>query len=591
MLIQLKRRMPIGKRNERDIFFLSFTLSAIVFLIPIGLTMEWAKLQTSAYTAYAGIVLSATCIGIWRYTQQLKTALLIYEFTLLAIVLVNAYFLGGITSPVMVWLGIVPLLPLFIANLKWAYVFLGLAFMAVLLFYGLAIGTATPSASTSKTEQLFAAIMFCTFIMAQMVLLSTVHGIAANRLRRIANDNKRLKTLTEQLSLAHEHKDKFLSSVSHEMRTPLNVIQGYLELLHHRPDLTAEANEQIAHARNASTHMLSLINDLLDYSQIHQGQFTLAIQPVELPALIEKIFNTLKIQASKKNLEYINCTDSTLPLWVQTDPTRLTQILLNLLSNSIKFTHQGQVQLCVSYTQEPDKDTGSLHMTVSDTGIGIPATVLNKIYTPFYQLNTVQPAREGHALQGNGLGLAITHSLVQNWQGHIEANSQLGEGTTFKVTIPMKQASQARTTTETTRPTALASKPRTQRILVVDDHAMNRMVASATIHKHLPDFLVEHAENGQQALQKMAVHLYDVVLLDIVMPDLSGIDVLQTVRQTYPEPYRNVHTIAFTANVEASIKTRCEQSGFNGFLSKPFNAPTLIQMLNQLDQRHPVMQS
>lgn len=572
--------MPIRKRSERDIFFLAFTVSAIVFLIPLSLVLEWAQFIISAYTGYAGIVLCTVCIGIWRYTHQLKAALLLYEVTLLTIILINAYLLGGITSPVMVWLGIVPLLPLFIATLKWAYVFLSLSFMAVVLFYSLAIGDASLSTVTRKSEPLFATLMFGTFLMTQIVLLSTIHGVASNRLRRISNDNKRLRTLTEQLSLAHEHKDKFLSSVSHEMRTPLNAIHGYLELLRNRTDLPTEAREQIGYVNSASTHMLSLINDLLDYSQIHQGQFTLAIQPVELPPLIEKVFNSLKIQADNKGLEYLYSAAETLPRWVQTDPTRLTQILLNLLNNAIKFTTQGRVLLQVSYSPQPDSHSGTLHLVVSDTGLGIPAVVLNKIYAPFYQIRPAQPAQDGHALQGNGLGLAITHGLVQNWKGQINVDSQLGAGSTFRVSLPMLRTPQTQATAVQQPQTASESVARPLRILVVDDHAMNRMVACATIRSHLPDSQIEQAENGQQALQKMAAQLFDAVLMDIVMPDLSGIEVLQTVRQTYAKPYRDVRTIAFTANVDLDIKSQCEQVGFDDFLTKPFNARTLIQMLN-----------
>lgn len=345
LLSQLKRRMPIGKRSERDIFFLSFSLSAIIFLIPISITLEWAQLQASAYTAYTGVALITACIWLWKTTEHLKTALLIYEFTLLMLVLVNAYLLGGITSPVMVWLGIIPLLPLFITSLKWAYAFLAFSLMTVLLFYGSSFISTAQLTTASKTEQLFAALMFCTFIMAQTVLISTVQGITANRFRKIAKDNQRLLILTEQLGLAHEHKDKFLSHVNHEMRTPLNVIHGYLELLRIRQDLPFEAQEQIAHLSSASTHMLSLVNDLLDYSQIHHGQFTLAFQPVELPALIDQVFRSLQNQARQKHLEFIYTSSPNLPRWVQTDPTRLTQILLNLLGNAIKFTSHGQVRL------------------------------------------------------------------------------------------------------------------------------------------------------------------------------------------------------------------------------------------------------
>lgn len=578
LLSQLKRRMPIGKRNVSDIFFLAFTLSAILFLFPIAIALHWANLDISAYTAYAGLIIISISILIWKNTKRINIALLVYEFTLFGLVLINAYLNGGVNSPVMVWLGVVPLLPLFIKSIQWAYVFLSLAFAVVLIFYGFTFHLNV--SESEKSQHFFSAIMFGTFILTQTVLISTVHGIASNRLKKIARNNKRLLLLTEQLSLANEHKEKFLSNVSHEMRTPLNVIHGYLDLLRTRTDLPSEAREHISHVHGASTHMLCLINDLLDYSQIRQGQFTMAIQPVELPTLIQQIFMALNHQAQKKQLSYIYEASATLPKWVKTDPTRLTQILINLLGNAIKFTARGQIQLTVTYRHTHGSADGALHIEVRDTGPGIPLNELDKIYAPFYQIQNVQNMSHGHALQGNGLGLAITKTLIHNWRGKIKVSSTVGAGSIFHVEIPMVEYSDLMIT-QTAEPPSHFESPRTpQSILVVDDHALNRMVACATIRNHFPNCQIDQAGNGQEALQKMAVQIYDVVLLDIVMPDFSGIEVLRTVRTTYPAPYCAVKTIAFTANVEADIKDQCERTGFDGFLSKPFNAQTLIQMLN-----------
>jgi CheY-like chemotaxis protein len=223
-----------------------------------------------------------------------------------------------------------------------------------------------------------------------------------------------------------------------------------------------------------------------------------------------------------------------------------------------------------------------IHIIVSDTGTGIPAAVLNKIYEPFYQLHPPQSLQNDRSLQGNGLGLAITQGLVKNWQGKIEVKSTLGKGSTFYVSIPTIIISKGKSLSDP-QAQELAARPKPLRILVVDDHTMNRMVVRETILKKLPDCHIDQAENGQQALQKLGCELYDVVLLDIVMPDISGIEVLRSVRLTYPEPYRNVRAIAFTANVESEIKDQCERTGFDGFLSKPLNVNTLMQMLKPAD--------
>ena len=184
------------------------------------------------------------------------------------------------------------------------------------------------------------------------------------------------------------------------------------------------------------------------------------------------------------------------------------------------------------------------------------------------------------SLQGNWLGLSLTESLLRAWQGKIQLESTVGKGSTFRVSIPVTcvPAPEVRTADAAPAESAWSAAPE-MRILIVDDHGMNRMIAAATIRKDLPQSRIDEAENGEQALQKMATQHYDIVLMDILMPDMSGIEVLQTVRKTYPRPYSDVKTLAFTANLDAHIQGQCEQAGFDGFIPKPFNAQSLIQTL------------
>ncbi len=579
-LTRLKRKMPIGRRHDRDVFFFAFTLSALVFLLPIAVGLQWSGLHASAWSAYVGLGCIAVALGLWKFLGHLKTALLVYEATLLGLILFNATLLGGITSPVLVWLGIVPLLPLFVASMVWAYGLLALSFLAIAVLYILEmVAPSTHAAGSTSTAAAFAAMMFGTFVLTQMLLITTVTGVAARRLRKIKKDNQRLRTLSAQLSQTNQHKDQFLTRVSHEMRTPLNAIHGYLQLLDRRDDLPKEAAEHIDHAGNSCTHLLGIINDLLDYAQIRQGQFRLNLQATQLPDLIEKAHLILQAQASQKQLAYTCIGHHALPAWVLIDPERLTQILLNLLGNAIKFTQQGHVELHTHY--QPETPTrGMLHLSVKDTGPGIPGSLQAGIFQPFFQNRTAPSASNGMSLQGNGLGLSITDSLLRAWQGKIQLESTVGVGSTFRASIPVTCVPPPEAPTAHAAPAESAwSTAPEMRILIVDDHGMNRMIAAATIRKDLPQSRIDEAENGEQALQKMAAHHYDIVLMDILMPDMSGIEVLQTVRKTYPRPYRDVKTLAFTANLDAHIQGQCEQAGFDGFIPKPFNAQSLIQTL------------
>ena len=582
-ITKLKRRMPVGRRQDRDLFFFAFTLSALLFLLPIGIGLELSGLHRSACSAYVGLACVLVAMGLWKFTGHLKIALLVYEATLLGLILFNAALLGGVTSPVMVWLGIVPLLPLFVASLVWAYGLLALSFLAVAVFYTFQIG-GNPSGSMLDTAQAsrFAAMMFGTFVIAQMVLIGTVTGVNTKRLRMIEKDNLRLRKLSTQLNQAHHYKEQFLTRVSHEMRTPLNAIHGYLQLLSRRDDLAPEAIEHIGHAGTSSAHLLSLINDLLDYAQIRQGQFSLTLQPTHLPSVIEKSHQILQGQAQQKQLQYTCHGHQRLPPWVMTDPDRLTQILLNLLGNAIKFTHRGQVELHTHYLPATATQ-GLLQLSVKDTGPGIPAALQEVIFQPFFQERSSQIAGHSMSLHGNGLGLSITESLLRAWQGQIQVESRVGTGSTFRVSIPITCIPAP----EAPAVHARSALPATaaMRVLIVDDHAMNRMIAAAAIRKDLPQSTIDEAENGEQALQKMASRRYDIVLMDILMPDMSGIEVLQTVRKTYPRPYCDVRTFAFTANLDAHIQGQCEQAGFDGFIPKPFNMQSLIQTLIRISEK------
>jgi signal transduction histidine kinase len=275
----------------------------------------------------------------------------------------------------------------------------------------------------------------------QVMLVMTYDSANAQNIRHIKRKNETLKTLSQDLQKANVHKDRFLATVSHEMRTPLNAVMGYLGLLRTSDDLPTIATTYVQGAQNSAAHLLTVINDLLDYSQIRQGKLVFTPQTVNLHQVLQETHQTLAPKAAGQALNYVLNIDAHFPQWVRIDPHRFTQIFLNLLGNALKFTASGSVTTHASFEfSETHQEAGQLILQVQDTGIGIPVESTDQIFEPFVQLDTQSHLGNDNSLRGNGLGLAITQSLIKNLGGTITINSQLGVGSTFQVNLPIQLA-------------------------------------------------------------------------------------------------------------------------------------------------------
>jgi CheY-like chemotaxis protein len=330
-------------------------------------------------------------------------------------------------------------------------------------------------------------------------------------------------------------------------------------------------------AQNSAAHLLTVINDLLDFSQIQQGKLVFNPQVVDLHLMLTEAHQILAPRAFEKGLQYNLRIDVGVPKWVRIDPHRCTQIMLNLIGNALKYTTQGHVSIRVRYeTNDAFDDRGLLCLQVEDTGMGIPTEFYKKIFEPFVQLDWQSHLEEDNALRGNGLGLSITQSLVQNLGGNLCVRSEVGVGSIFEVCLPLQ--------------TTVAPQIRRQMrvdethlevvdVLLVDDHAVNRLVASATIKQGLPNVRIDEARNGTEAIEKMKSHLYDVVLMDLIMPDYSGVDVVRIIRAECQTPYSEVKVVALTANVGQEAVQACQEVGIDVMLSKPFDREVLIRTI------------
>lgn len=372
-------------------------------------------------------------------------------------------------------------------------------------------------------------------------------------------------------------KTEFLAHLSHELRTPLTSILGYTDLLI-RQSNKATADHLDVIKRNGH-HLLSLLNDVLDLSKIEAGKLEMETHPVDFPGFLSDVYHLLKVRADDKNIDLEFMAPQPLPGELITDSTRLRQVLLNILGNAIKFTHQGKVSLTV--TLDKELDYWCLRMRVRDTGEGIDPTFVSQLFKPFSQA----PSRQRKQSEGTGLGLAISRQLAQRMGGDISVESEPGEGSCFTIDIAVQvlesvewSALEMEQTRDNTLPPEL---PEIQaRILIADDVADLRVLLAQTLIGM--GVQTEVAEDGREALEKVmaaqAQQPFDLVLMDMQMPEMDGLEATRRLRDA---GYQGA-IVALTAATMDGERERCLAAGCTDYLSKPVDEARLVQCISRL---------
>lgn len=366
--------------------------------------------------------------------------------------------------------------------------------------------------------------------------------------------------------VASQAKSAFLSSMSHELRTPLNAVLGYVQILRRHDNLTETQRQQLEIVRGSGEHLLSLINDILDMGKIEAQKMELEELAFELSALLAQVVNIGKVRAEEKELLFLYQELTPLPPFVRGDQRKLKQILLNLVSNAVKYTHRGGVTIRVSY-QTPE---GTFICAVEDTGIGIAADKLETIFEPFVQL--VEP---GHSREGTGLGLSITKRLVTLMHGSLTVESEPGKGSTFRLELPLPSVSVGGALVDATGEKITGYQGRRRRILVVEDNRTNASLLVALLEPL--GFQMETAQDGREAL-RMAVELHpDLVLLDLVMPDMDGLETVREMRRL--DVLRGTVIIGTSATVTESAKKEEFMEACDDFVAKPVPLDLLLEKI------------
>lgn len=385
------------------------------------------------------------------------------------------------------------------------------------------------------------------------------------------------KERSEQLALA---RDEFLSSMSHEIRTPLNGILGFTDLLLKNSALDSESKKQLEYIKISGDILLVIINDILDLAKIESGQITLFERPFNLPKLTQLIHNTFASKIQEKDIDFKISIDKKVPVILNGDSIRVSQILFNLISNAVKFTpSKGKIRVKIKFDNEVE-GVPLIKLIVKDSGIGIPADKLETIFDPFIQVSNDTARKYG----GTGLGLTIIKKIITIMNGDIQVKSTIDIGTKFTVTLPFLKVNdkQINLETEEADETSLPLIDDGTRIkvLLAEDNRINQILVQKVLSKYNFDCIT--VGNGKLAVEAVEREHFDIILMDIMMPVMDGYEATAIIRNLDNAFKKSIPIIALTAVVTGSVIEDSSSVGINKYLSKPFESEELYTAIMDL---------
>lgn len=416
---------------------------------------------------------------------------------------------------------------------------------------------------------------------------------AGNATRVLKDINVKLKKEKEKAKKAEDAKSLFLANMSHEIRTPMNAVIGFTELLL-ATKITEEQKDYLQMISNSADSLLLLINDILDFSKIESGKISLNIISTDLKNIVESIIKTLTVQAIKNAVKLKYSIAENIPQYVLLDALRLRQILINLVGNGIKFTSDGNVEVNCEKIIKDKK--AYLQFIIADTGIGIPQEKIKKLFNPFTQLDSSLNRK----YQGTGLGLVISKSLVEIMGGEIFVESQIGKGSKFSFTIPLqvtetsceKEQEKLEELEEVkfenagenqeANKTVKKDKDSEINIILAEDNVINQKLVKIIIEKL--GWSVEIAWNGKEVLKLLEQKDFDLILMDMHMPEMDGIQATKIIRKL-DNKSKDIPIIALTANAYKEDKIKCIDVGMNDFMAKPLNKEDLRKIILKYVQK------
>ena len=419
------------------------------------------------------------------------------------------------------------------------------------------------------------AIYLVFYCFGMVTLLILITGVESYKIK-MEEKNKEARD-------ALEAKSNFLANMSHEIRTPMNAISGMAQLLSQK-NFREEEKEYIATIQKSSESLLSIINEILDFSKIDSGNMEIMEDEYHFNSLIHDVLSIIEFRLRDKSVKMIIDIDPKIPRILIGDQLRIRQILINLLNNAVNFTHRGHIRLNVVWQKNDDKE-GCLEVEVEDTGIGISEENMKKLFKAFGQIDT----RKNRNVEGTGLGLVISKSLLNQMGGDIWVKSKVDKGSTFSFRLPQKVQDPRPSNYEANHDKVFASNDEfkitfrapSAKVMVVDDNKVNLQVASELMKKF--GFEPILVESGIEAVNRIEEHLvtYDVIFMDHMMPVMDGVEATQRIRAIQNEYAQEIPIVALTANAIKGVERQFKEAGMNDYIAKPIHMRQLSDILKR----------
>lgn len=486
---------------------------------------------------------------------------------------------GGINSMALMWPAALSVLALLLMGLKGTLFWWGATVLSFLCLHQLTVNGVMGGSNAHVLDKsawgLFTVLVLTVLLMVGVHMYDYLHGL---HMRKLQASNKELQRTHEALIRLQNLRDEFVAAVGHELRTPMNAILGFNGLLRDQIGPDSRMISTVDHIHDATHQLLGLVNDILDFSQLQAGKMQLHPRPCDLNALMAEASVPWRAAARAKGVELVMQAPSDFPQDILLDERKFKKMVDNLVGNAIKFTSAGLV--VVKWGQHAQ----SFQLQVSDTGQGIAPEVQSQIFKRFERADLETNRKYG----GTGLGLAICDGLVKIHGGRIGVSSQEGLGSTFWIQLPLQRAGSADAPAHLAADIQVLPADAEFKVLLVDDNQLNVMVAEIQLAKAWPRLSVVSCLSGAGALAAIAKQHFDLALVDMVMPEIDGIELTRRLRAHEDPQTSKMPIVAFTANVEPHERQRCLEAGMDDVLTKPMDEKLMVARIsNLLRQRYP----
>ena len=537
--------------------------------ITCAVTATLALLSPSRLIAWANVFCVVVTLTIWtlhRWRPALRAQLVWVLWTLVqAITVFGVLLQGGLWSSAMGYFFIGNVGILIIVSMRAVLTSIAFTFVAVFCLAGIEASGHLPARVVAEDQHLWWLILYVVEFAGFNIATMVVYRIQEAQSLNLKSNNYALAQTHEKLRNQHRVQEQFVASVSHELRTPMNAIMGFLQTIERNEHMSAQQRESLDYMEQSARQLLQRIEELLDFSQLQAGRLRIRESAFDLQAQLRLWMDLASQGVGSKPVRLQLEVAPQVPQWVTGDVERINQILRNLLGNAVKFTLSGTVTLQASVPQP-----GLVSFHVIDTGPGIEASELDRIFNRL-SLITSRTRRE---MGGTGLGLSITKALVELMHGELQVSSSPGAGSHFLVTLPLARAQGGHVEQEAQGQSSRA-EDLVAHVLLVDDSPVNRLVAKNLLRAELPALQMDEASDAFEALQRLNDQAYDLVLMDVVMPGMNGIEATQRVLD---RPWQEPPLImGLTADASEEVRQECLSAGMVGVILKPFDRQALIR--------------